>query len=93
MKIRFGQARERKQLQWRESFNVFSGVGFRCGSKRGEKRTWSQWCHTRSARSSFANKFQLAQLAVEALVPLQIGYGVGGEEGTQVLDFKIAEEQ
>ena len=34
MKIRFGQARERKQLQWRESFNVFSGVGFRCGSKR-----------------------------------------------------------
>ena len=48
VKIRFGQARERKQLQWRESFNVFSGVGFRCGSKR-EKRTWSQWCHTRSA--------------------------------------------
>ena len=40
MKIRSGQARERKQLQWRESFNVFSGVGFRCGSKR-EKRTWS----------------------------------------------------
>ena len=37
MKIRFGQARERKQLQWRESFNVFSGVGFRCGSKRGKK--------------------------------------------------------
>ena len=29
MKIGFGQARERKQLQWRESFNVFSGVGFR----------------------------------------------------------------
>ena len=37
MKIRFGQARERKQLQWRESFNEFSGVGFRCGSKRGKK--------------------------------------------------------
>ena len=58
MKIRFGQARERKQLQWRESFNVFSGVGFRCGSKR-EKRMWSQWCHTRSARSSSPINFRI----------------------------------
>ena len=58
LKIRFGQARERKQLQWRESFNVFSGVGFRCGSKR-EKRTWSQWCHTRLARSSSPINFRI----------------------------------
>ena len=58
VKIRFGQARERKQLQWRESFNVFSGVGFRCGSK-GEKRTWSQWCHTRLARSSLPINFRI----------------------------------
>ena len=58
MKIKFGQARERKQLQWRESFNVFSGVGFRCGSKR-EKRTWSQWCHTRLARSSSSINFRI----------------------------------
>ena len=56
--MRFGQARERKQLQWRESFNVFSGVGFRCGSKR-EKRTWSQWCHTRLARSSSPINFRI----------------------------------
>ena len=46
MKIRFGQARERKQLQWRESFNVFSGVGFRCGSKRGKKNVVSMVSHT-----------------------------------------------
>ena len=58
LKIRFGQARERKQLQWRESFNVFSGVGFRCGSKR-EKRMWSQWCHTRLARSSLPINFRI----------------------------------
>ena len=24
---------------------------------RGEKRTWSQWCHTRSARSSLPINF------------------------------------
>ena len=46
VKIRFGQARERKQLQWRESFNVFSGVGFRCGSKRGKKNVVSMVSHT-----------------------------------------------
>ena len=46
MKIRFGQARERKQLQWRESFNEFSGVGFRCGSKRGKKNVVSMVSHT-----------------------------------------------
>ena len=46
LKIRFGQARERKQLQWRESFNVFSGVGFRCGSKRGKKNVVSMVSHT-----------------------------------------------
>ena len=46
MKMRFGQARERKQLQWRESFNVFSGVGFRCGSKRGKKNVVSMVSHT-----------------------------------------------
>ena len=46
MKIKFGQARERKQLQWRESFNVFSGVGFRCGSKRGKKNVVSMVSHT-----------------------------------------------
>ena len=47
MKIKFGQARERrKQLQWRESFNVFSGVGFRCGSKRGKKNMVSMVSHT-----------------------------------------------
>ena len=46
LKIRFGQARERKQLQWRESFNVFSGVGFRCGSKRGKKNMVSMVSHT-----------------------------------------------
>ena len=46
VKIRFGQARERKQLQWRESFNVFSGVGFRCGSKRGKKNMVSMVSHT-----------------------------------------------
>ena len=46
VKIKFGQARERKQLQWRESFNVFSGVGFRCGSKRGKKNMVSMVSHT-----------------------------------------------
>ena len=46
LKIKFGQARERKQLQWRESFNVFSGVGFRCGSKRGKKNVVSMVSHT-----------------------------------------------
>ena len=46
VKIRFGQARERKQLQWRESFNVFFGVGFRCGSKRGKKNMVSMVSHT-----------------------------------------------
>ena len=46
VKIKFGQARERKQLQWRESFNVFSGVGFRCGSKRGKKNVVSMVSHT-----------------------------------------------
>ena len=47
MKIKFGQARERKQLQWRESFNVFSGVGFRCSSKRGKKNVVSMVSHVR----------------------------------------------
>ena len=46
VKIRFGQARERKQLQWRESFNVFSGLGFRCGSKRAKKNVVSMVSHT-----------------------------------------------
>ena len=26
---------------------------------RGEKRTWSQWCHTRSARSSLPINFRI----------------------------------
>ena len=26
---------------------------------RGEKRTWSQWCHTRSARSSSPINFRI----------------------------------
>ena len=45
MKIRFGQARERKQLQWRESFNVFFGVGFRW-QQEGKKNMVSMVSHT-----------------------------------------------
>ena len=62
MKIRFGQARERKQLQWRESFNVFSGVGFRCGSKRGKKEhglngVTHVWLHLVQKVMGFVNAF------------------------------------
>ena len=50
-------SKREKTLQWRESFNVFSGVGFRCGSKR--KKNVPQWCHTRSARSSSPINFRI----------------------------------
>ena len=37
MKIKFGQARERKQLQWRESFNVFFWGWFQVRQQEGKK--------------------------------------------------------
>ena len=58
MKIKFCQEREKTVAVERKAFMCFLGLVSGVAA-RGEKRTWSQWCHTHLARSSSPINFRI----------------------------------